>query len=124
MKRSDLLSKLKNGQLNDRLEAVYGKNGLSAALQRLTFLVEEFGRTFPCSDDTQTLLFSAPGRTELGGNHTDHQRGHCLAASVDLDTIACVVPNGSNIVRPTVVIVLVLLTLKVLSELLFPEFWG
>ena len=99
MKRSDLLSKLKNGQLNDRLEAVYGKNGLSAALQRLTFLVEEFGRTFPCSDDTQTLLFSAPGRTELGGNHTDHQRGHCLAASVDLDTIACVVPNGSNIVR-------------------------
>ncbi|MFR4475865.1 MAG: galactokinase family protein [Ruminococcus callidus] len=34
--------------------------------------------------------FSAPGRTELGGNHTDHQRGHVLAASINLDVIAVV----------------------------------
>ena len=99
MKRADLLCQLRNGQLDARLEAVYGKAGLAAAIGRLTELVEEYAGTFPCGDDTETLLFSAPGRTELGGNHTDHQRGHCLAASVDLDTIACVVPNGSSIVR-------------------------
>ena len=43
--------------------------------------------------------FSAPGRTEIGGNHTDHQRGRVLAAAVDLDTVAAVAPNGTGIVR-------------------------
>ena len=43
--------------------------------------------------------FSAPGRTEIGGNHTDHQRGRVLAAAVNLDTRAAVEPNGTNIVR-------------------------
>lgn len=44
-------------------------------------------------------FFSAPGRTEIGGNHTDHQRGHVLAASVDLDTIAAVRASGTNTIR-------------------------
>ena len=43
--------------------------------------------------------FSAPGRTEIGGNHTDHQRGHVLAAAVNLDTNAAVRVNGTNIIR-------------------------
>ena len=43
--------------------------------------------------------FSAPGRTEIGGNHTDHQRGRVLAAAVNLDTIAAVRSNGTNIIR-------------------------
>ena len=46
-----------------------------------------------------TYRFSAPGRTELGGNHTDHQRGCVLAAAVDLETTAQVRLNGSNIIR-------------------------
>ncbi len=46
-----------------------------------------------------TDYFSAPGRTEIGGNHTDHQRGRVLAAAVNLDTLAAVRPNGSNIIR-------------------------
>lgn len=41
-------------------------------------------------------IFSAPGRTELGGNHTDHQLGRVLAAAVNLDTKAAVAPNGSD----------------------------
>ncbi len=44
-------------------------------------------------------IFSAPGRTELGGNHTDHQRGRVLAAAVNLDTKAAVAPNSENIIR-------------------------
>lgn len=43
--------------------------------------------------------FSAPGRTEIGGNHTDHQRGRVLAAAVDLDTRAAVRENGTNTIR-------------------------
>ena len=44
-------------------------------------------------------FFSAPGRTELGGNHTDHQHGKVLAAAVDLDTQAAVRENGSSQIR-------------------------
>ncbi len=43
--------------------------------------------------------FSAPGRTEIGGNHTDHQRGRVLAAAVNLDTVAAVRENGSDQIR-------------------------
>ena len=43
--------------------------------------------------------FSAPGRTEIGGNHTDHQRGRVLAAAVNLDTRAAVAANGTREVR-------------------------
>ena len=43
--------------------------------------------------------FSAPGRTEIGGNHTDHQRGRVLAAAVNLDTVAAVRPNGTSVIR-------------------------
>ena len=43
--------------------------------------------------------FSAPGRTEIGGNHTDHQRGRVLAAAVNLDTQAAVRRNGSDVIR-------------------------
>ena len=43
--------------------------------------------------------FSAPGRTEISGNHTDHQRGRVLAAAVNLDTQAAVRLNGTNVIR-------------------------
>ena len=43
--------------------------------------------------------FSAPGRTEIGGNHTDHQRGRVLAGAVNLDTVAAVRVSGTNVIR-------------------------
>ena len=48
---------------------------------------------------TPERYFSAPGRTEIGGNHTDHQRGRVLAAAVNLDTRAAVRVNGTNTIR-------------------------
>lgn len=45
------------------------------------------------------FLISAPGRTEISGNHTDHQRGCVLAAAVNLETVADVMLNGSNNIR-------------------------
>ena len=44
-------------------------------------------------------FFTAPGRTELGGNHTDHQHGLVLAAAVDVDTVAAVAPNDLGMLR-------------------------
>ena len=48
---------------------------------------------------TAQRYFSAPGRTEIGGNHTDHQRGRVLAGAVNLDTVAAVRPNGTSVIR-------------------------
>ena len=48
---------------------------------------------------TPDRYFSAPGRTEIGGNHTDHQRGRVLAVAVNLDTVAAVRLNGTDQIR-------------------------
>ena len=48
---------------------------------------------------TPERYFSAPGRTEIGGNHTDHQRGRVLAGAVNLDTVAAVRLNGTDTIR-------------------------
>lgn len=63
------------------------------AAQRFCALIGVFEDNFPERD---VRLFSTPGRTEIGGNHTDHQKGCVLAAAIDLDIIAVVSPNSSN----------------------------
>ena len=60
-------------------------------------VVREFIKSF--GDSRDAALYSGPGRTEIGGNHTDHQHGHVLCASVDLDILACAAPNGTNTAR-------------------------
>ena len=50
-------------------------------------------------EGTPERYFSAPGRTEIGGNHTDHQRGRVLAGAVNLDTVAAVRCNGTKTIR-------------------------
>ena len=55
-----------------------------------------FHSAFGCAPER---YFSAPGRTEIGGNHTDHQRGRVLAGAVNLDTVAAVKVSGTNIIR-------------------------
>ena len=60
-------------------------------------LLEKFEEKFGAGRELS--LFSAPGRTEIGGNHTDHQHGRVLAASVNLDTVAAVSENGTDTVN-------------------------
>ncbi len=64
--------------------------------QRKKSLDAGFANTFGTRPNR---YFSAPGRTEIGGNHTDHQRGRVLAAAVNLDTVAAVRPNGTSVIR-------------------------
>lgn len=70
-----------------RLEALYpGKTADN--LPRYGQLLDLYAETYPNCADPDVRLFSAPGRTEIGGNHTDHEHGRVLAASVDLDMLA------------------------------------
>ena len=102
MKRCNaLLAELKNGGFDGELAALYAPDGdkpaLEAARSRAVHVAEEFIARF--GDAPSAALFSGPGRTEIGGNHTDHQHGHVLCGSVDLDTLACAAPNGGNVIR-------------------------
>ncbi|MBQ3093888.1 MAG: galactokinase [Clostridia bacterium] len=82
----------------DRLFAtLYGEDQVAAQKERYTEAVTAFVDTFGDSDDLR--LFSAPGRTEIGGNHTDHNHGRVLAGSVNLDVIAVVAPRADSLVR-------------------------
>ena len=67
--------------------------------QRVSQLLDGFQRTFGGGEDSPVVLCSAPGRTEICGNHTDHQHGRVLAAAVNLDFSACAAPNGTNTIR-------------------------
>ena len=92
---------LHTGKADERLCEVYGCMAGSPELpdyrNRLLHVLTGFRTQFGRADEIE--LFSAPGRTELGGNHTDHQHGNVLAASVNLDIVACAAPQDSMIVR-------------------------
>ena len=64
--------------------------------ERKAALDAGFAEAFGCLPER---YFSAPGRTELSGNHTDHQRGRVLAGAVDLDMQAAVKKNGMDTIR-------------------------
>ncbi len=80
------------------LSEIYGTEAAVLADQRLRYmrLIERFRQAFA---EDPTYFFSAPGRTEIGGNHTDHNHGRVLAASVNLDAIAAVRENAAGKIR-------------------------
>ncbi len=98
---SQLLTALKNGTYDQVLSALYALDGAARRLEearaRTVRTVEAFIEKF--GDAQGAALFSGPGRTEIGGNHTDHQHGRVLCGSVDLDMLACAAPNGTRLVR-------------------------
>ena len=96
MTHTGLEAYLQQTAFEETLARLYGAEGAERARERCTEVVEGFARTFRRPAEA---LFSAPGRTELGGNHTDHQHGYVLAAAVDLDILAAAAPNGSSVIR-------------------------
>ncbi len=97
MKITDFLDSLKNGTYSDAFAKLYGKDAVKHQTERYAEAVKRFEETYPGNDEIG--VFSAPGRTEVGGNHTDHQHGCVLAAAVDVDVIAVVGFNDSGIIR-------------------------
>ena len=92
--KGSLESKLKkNAKL---FTALYGEKGVDAARSRCAALAAPLLG----SDEGQGLRFySAPGRTEIAGNHTDHNRGRVLCAALSLDVLACVKPRTDRIAK-------------------------
>ncbi len=84
-----------NGEYDNSFAPLYAN--ISAARERYAKACDEFIKLYGNMENAR--LFSAPGRTEVGGNHTDHQHGRVLTGSVDLDVIAVVCENTDNVVR-------------------------
>ena len=72
-----LIDKIRSGAYDTAFAALYGKDQVLAQRDRYAATVEGFVKTF--GDEGDLYLFSAPGRTEIGGNHTDHNYGRVLA---------------------------------------------
>lgn len=87
--------RLAAGKYDAPLAALYG--AADAPRSRYARLCEEYLRTF--GDAPDALLISAPGRTELAGNHTDHQLGIVLCAAVTRDIAAAAAPTENNTVE-------------------------
>ena len=93
--------KLAEGGYDDGLSHIYCRpaDELQPYRDRMSRVMDGFISEFKKNEDAEAVIFSAPGRTEIGGNHTDHQRGKVLTGAVDLDAIACAAPNGTDKVR-------------------------
>ncbi len=87
------------GETPDIFTRLYGKRESALEYQRQRYVraLEKFGEIFPLRDDIR--IYSAPGRSEVGGNHTDHQRGRVLAGAVDMDAIAVVAFHEDGVIR-------------------------
>lgn len=77
----------------ETLERIYGESTVSLA--RYENLADHFAELFH-RDDAE--FFTAPGRTEIVGNHVDHNGGKIMAGSIDKDTIGAAAPNDKNII--------------------------
>ena len=109
MTAEETLTSINIFKMDSVFAEVYGEDSatITAQRKRYTRAIEAFSAAFSgpatSTDSSRKALdlslFSAPGRTEIGGNHTDHQHGRVLAAAVDLDAIGVVARNGENVIH-------------------------
>lgn len=91
-----LVQEFKVGQYAERLKDIYVDDAvLDYQKERYIKAIEEFEKLY---GEQEVEIYSAPGRSEVGGNHTDHQYGKVLAASINLDAIAIVAKTDDSII--------------------------
>ena len=88
--------KIENGQMDSVLVPLYGDKTEEKKL-RLLRLLESFASRF--GEEREVMLLSVPGRSELAGNHTDHNHGRVIASSIDLDMIAVASPREDGVIH-------------------------
>ncbi|MDD6033870.1 MAG: galactokinase family protein [Oscillospiraceae bacterium] len=96
MNAASLKKSIAQGSLDQSLILLYGQDQLEAQRARYCEAVDSFVEIYGDRDNLR--IFSAPGRTEIAGNHTDHNHGRVLAASVNLDVIAIASANDSGVI--------------------------
>jgi len=103
MTEKELFERINLEKAAQIFSGLYGEKEIDSQRQRYLTLISKMRRgVFPGAEldsaSENIYVFSAPGRTELAGNHTDHNRGKVLAASIQLDSAAIVRKRGDNIV--------------------------
>jgi galactokinase len=93
-----LIDDVARGRLDPAMALLYRPGSVEAERARFCALLERFAADFP-GLAAGAGLWSAPGRTEVGGNHTDHNRGRVLAAAVSLDALAAAAPTTDRTIR-------------------------
>ena len=97
MTSSQLILAINTGKLDSRFTEIYGEEALSFQKNRYINAIDSFASLY--GDNREISLFSVAGRSELSGNHTDHNRGLVIAGSIDLDIIAVASGNDNSIIR-------------------------
>ena len=93
MRAEETLSLLDSEKARKRMEELYGREQAEENTGRYRDLIEKFKNTY---GDKDIFMFSAPGRTEISGNHTDHNHGKVLAGSINLDCVGIAAKNDSS----------------------------
>ncbi len=98
MKPSELIATIQSGGADIALKKVYVTDS-AVEMQKPRYIktIKKFIELF--GDDRDVMVLSAPGRTEICGNHTDHNNGKVLAASINLDAIAVAAKNDDNVIN-------------------------
>ena len=94
---AQLLSDLESGKLEPTFEALGGEGGGKAQSLRCIQLVKTFAQMY--GEDRKVALLTVSGRSELSGNHTDHNHGCVIAASISLDVLAVASPRPDGMIR-------------------------
>jgi len=95
MTNTELKAALAAGKFDNKLSEFYGSGALEYQRSRYIEAVESFGELY---GERECCIYSTPGRSEISGNHTDHNYGKVIAAAVDLDIIAVVSKNDKGVV--------------------------
>ena len=99
MNSTELKNRIHSGEFDLKLLDIYGEEKqVEYQRKRYNDAINKFEKFY---GDGDISVFSAPGRTEIGGNHTDHQHGEVLAASINLDAIGIVKKTDDRVVRVT-----------------------
>lgn len=97
MKIQDFQDNVTCGGFDNIFANIYKPQDIESQKSRYMSAVEKFTALYPNRNDIH--VYSAPGRTEIGGNHTDHQHGCVIAGAVDLDVIGVAAFHDENIIR-------------------------
>ena len=97
MNSNQMKTHIANGGIDSVLEHIYGAAAVSAQKARYSAAIDEFAAIYGADRDIS--LYSVAGRSELSGNHTDHNHGCVVAASIDLDIIAVASAREDSVIR-------------------------
>lgn len=97
MNAQSLKEYITTGKLNEKLSDLYGDSQVSFQSERYIKTINEFGELYGSARDIN--VFSVSGRSEISGNHTDHNLGKVIAGAIDLDVIAIVALRDDGIIN-------------------------